>query len=386
MNNKIKKMTFYVAIVLVFGYSSCFSKMTTAQIIIDHPTTYKGMTVDLTNQSFLITNNATLTIENCSIKGVISPASPILFNLSSGQIIFKNNLVSIVAKDIAPNPTSVSVYYVFKIDQGSMTLSGNEFSVDKPYSIGGLTTGDTYTKDFIITDNTFYKFHGGLFFHNTQNLLIQKNSFVQVSGSNIYINTDIDSTIQDNIILFSGNNNVGDAIDITDSTNTDIINNFIGNGSCYSILILNCENLNIINNKIMGGITYAISINSSLSLKSNNEKYLLLLSGRFKPSNNTNLSNSNINIANNYISQNRYGLTVKHAVGLKVNDNFFIQHFSNASDRQFWTNNDILITDTSGISWQNNLYKEAYSQVDNDDNALAKQFVIFPEHGGVILQ
>jgi hypothetical protein len=390
MNNAFFKKTSLVIIIFFCSISVGFAKKNaTNKIIIDHPTSYKNITLDLSEQSFFITNNATLTIENCIINGIISPDNPILFYLLTGEIIFKNNSVSIIAKDITPDPTIVSIYNVFKIDEGKVTLSNNQFNIDKLYSVGGLVTGRAVTQDLVITDNTFYQFHGGVLLNNTKKPLIKNNSFLHVSGSNIYLNADTDSNIQDNTIISSGNGKAGDAIDVTDSSNTNISNNYIGDGSCYAILIVRCENLNIHNNRIVGDITYAVYINSSLSLATINGKYLSLLNDQFRHPirlYSGTITNFNISVTDNYLAQNRYGLAVQHTQGLNVKNNVFIQYFSTAEARRFWTNNNILITDTTDIIWQNNLYKEAYSQVNGVNNPLAQKFFVFPEQGGVIIR
>jgi parallel beta helix pectate lyase-like protein len=387
-----KNILYFIALISMISCTTCFAeKAASDHIIIDHTTVYKNVTIDLQDKSFIINNNAALTIENCSIIGTISPDNPTLFNIISGEVILKNNSVSVTSNGMSPNPTSVSLYHVFTLNEAKITLSENTFTVDKPYTISVLVTGKALTKDFVITNNTFYQFHGGLFIDNSQNTSIQNNFFNQVSGSNIYLDNTLNSNIQHNTILFPGNNNVGDAIDIVDSSNINIINNYIGNDSCYSLYILNGESITIDNNKIVGGITYAISINSTNSLNLGNNNYLLLIYNYYNnelnvhKKMNNNVTNFNINVTNNYLSQNRYGLAAKNTKGLTVKNNFFIQHFSNAADRQFWTNNDILITESTDIIWEDNLYKEAYSQANDNENSLSQQFVTFPRQGGVIL-
>jgi hypothetical protein len=371
-----------IKIILLFFFNISFCFAGGSKIIIDQSTIYKNKTIDLTNQSYYITNNATLDIENCIIKGVISPDNPGLFDLSSGKLIFKKNTVNIKTNNIIPDTNNITPFHVFTIENGSIDISGNHFVIDQPFVVSVLTTAFNPTSDFVITDNYFNKFHGGIFLDSTQNALISNNDFIDVSGANIFINESTGSHIKKNTILFSGRNNVGDAIDVLGSINTDIRQNYIANGSCYSILVFNCKDMNISFNEVVGGITYAIYVATSFS-NSYNDKYLYSLYHASKHHQNT--GNFSIIVTHNYLSQNRFGLAVSDTTGLTVINNYFIQHFSDAESRRFWTDNNNLIINTSQIIWKNNFYKEAYSQVNSDDNIQSKKLVLFPKYGGVVL-
>jgi hypothetical protein len=378
-----KKKKYILMLWVIFNSLFCFGKIDASQIIINKPITYKNRVINLTNQSYFITNNAILDIENSIIKGTISPNNPILFYLSSGKIIFKNNKIFITTNNIEPDPVNLTPFHIFMIDEGKIELFSNDFTIDKPYVVNVLMTGEKPTSDFIINENHFKRFHGGLFIYNTKNLYIQNNSFTVVSSANIFINSSVDIQVKKNNMLFSGGNNVGDAIDVLDSDNITISKNYIGSGSCYGILIFNCKNVRINLNTIVGDITYGIDVVSSFS-SSKNSKYLSLLYNRYSQKKND-IGNFNISITHNFLSQNRFGLVVDNAIGLEISNNYFIQHFSKASDRQFWTDNTILITHTPEMSWFNNFYKEAYTQVNGGDNSQSKQIVLFPKYNGVIL-
>src|SRR5580700_6353082 len=100
--------------------------------IINQPTTYKNVTLDLSHGYFFITGNATLKIENSEIKGIISPNNPYLLNVSYGDIISINNVFNVQVKDIKSSPTESPFYRAIHIRQGKLSMIGNYFTVDKP--------------------------------------------------------------------------------------------------------------------------------------------------------------------------------------------------------------------------------------------------------------
>jgi hypothetical protein len=63
----------------------------------------------------------------------------------------------------------------------------------------------------------------------------------------------------------------------------------------------------------------------------------------------------------------------------------FIQRFTDTSLRQFWTNNDNILPNVNSLTWVDNLYKEAFTQVNGGDNTSSLTFVTFPAHGGVYI-
>lgn len=223
-----------------------------------------------------------------------------------------------------------------------------------------LTTTTLATNNIHITDNFIDNLHGGILLRNTHHALIRNNRFQRTSSSNIFIIEGTDTLIEKNTILFAGNNNVGDSIDVVNSDHINLFQNYIASDSCYSIVISGSKNIIIHQNKILGGITYAIYLTPAL--------------------------NTNVTVTNNYFLQNRYGLAGKSIDGLIVKNNLFVQRFRDNASRQFWTNNDLLFRDTANLTWQNNFYKEAYSQDMNGNNKQASKLVEFPLHGGVVLR
>jgi len=269
------------------------------------------------------------------------------------------------------------------MSQGTVDILNNTFAVDTPYTVGLFVTESYRTSHFNISDNRIFNFHGGIFLRNSDHALIANNRFSHVSISNIYTIGSYHSLFDRNVILFPGNNNLGDGIDIIDSDNITLSGNYIASGSCYSVMILRGKDIMIAHNRIIGGITYAISIKSSIGINSHHDKHLVRLLANNKEK--TNVYNQDITVINNYLAQNRYGLSAINVKGLKVQDNVFIQYFDNNISRKFWTNNDILLQEVSDITWNNNLYKEAFTQKSSGNNDQASRFVIFPLHGGVSL-
>lgn len=352
--------------------------------IIKKPTTYKNVVLDLTRGYFYVVNNASLQIENCIINGTISPRNIHLINLVTGSLVFKNNKVSVTSVDIPKNPLNPSGYDVISVLQGQVMLVGNKFSINTPYTVGLFVTGQSYTTDFNISENEVKNFHGGFLLKNSQRAYIGHNQFFNVSISSVFIDEGSNSLINNNNILFPGNNNVGDGIDIIDSDHIILNKNYIASGSCYSIIVLRGKDITISHNKIVGGITYAISINSSMGFSDPHNGYLLKIIGD-QPRKKFIDNNQNIRVVNNYIAQNRYGLTAANVDGLVAENNIFIQSFSTNASRQFWTNNDVLLQNVKSITWTGNLYKEAFSQQNSECGGKSCHFVEFPLAGGVNL-
>jgi hypothetical protein len=353
--------------------------------VIDKPTTYKNVQLDLSNGYFQVVNNASLDIENCIIIGTISSKNMHLIELVSGDLILKNNSVGISSVGIPQNPENPSIFDVINVAHGHVTIMGNKFSVDTPYTVGLLTTNGAYTVGFKISGNEVRNFHGGFLLKNSHEAYIDHNKFSNVSISNILIVDGSNALFEKNDILFPGNNNVGDGIDIMDSDNITLNQNYISSGSCYSVIILRGKNITFNRNQIVGGITYAISIKSSIGSSDLHHAYLLRMMSDPAIRKMTRNSNTNIKIINNYLAQNRYGLTAANVDGLVVEKNVFIQKFLSDSNRRFWTNNNILLKNTVNVTWSGNLYKEAYAQDDSGNNSELSKFVEFPLTGGVNL-
>lgn len=350
---------------------------------VDKSTVIENADLDMSNGSFTITNNATLTIKNSRIVGTISPTNPYLFLVETGKLILKNNTVSVNAVDINPTPFHISLYNTINVEQGSAKIVANSFTIDKPYTASLLATKTEITNNIVFAKNRVYSFHGGIILRNSHFSVVANNAFYNVSNSNVFLLESSSSKVLNNTILFAGNNNVGDGIDFVDSRDVILKNNFISSGSCYSIVVMRCKNVIIDKNHITGGITYAITILPSLVLPGNLNEHLADLIG--KPASRADIPSENIIVINNYFSQNRFGLAATTVNGLVVKNNYFIQHFTDTASRLFWTNNDILMRNVTNLIWKNNFYKEAYAQDIRGNNTIASNFVLFPDRGGVYL-
>ncbi len=347
--------------------------------IIDHSISYENVLLDLSEGHFDVINNATLEIKNSVINGTISQENSYLFNISQGKLVLNKNSVNVhVDHDIIPNPERI-MYSFINLTEGDIDITNNYFDVDKSYSVTLLSGDKLSHRNIIVNHNNINNFHGGLILKNAENVVITDNLFSKVSFSNIYFLNSYHILFENNQILFGGNNNVGDAIDIVNSDDFVIRSNFIASDSCYAIVILGARNGVVESNHIMNGITYGIYIDSNFG----KHNILFYLAGFTKK--NIEASNRNIVITKNYISQNRFGLTAYNVDSLVVKENIFIQKFSDKNSRKFWTDNNILLKNISNLFWENNLYKEAFSQESDDANVESSHFVIFPSHNGVIL-
>jgi Right handed beta helix region len=383
---KNHRFYYYLSLILLMFSHACFSKtiVIAPMTKIESNTAYKNVTLDLSAGSFIISKNASLNIENCIVNGTIAPNNPFLINLLNGKLILKNNRFNVTSSNIIPNRNNPSLYNTINIFQGDVTIVNNKFTIDKLYTVGLLITNKSPTSNIDISHNNIHHFHGGLLLRNSHHAIISNNKFSNISSSNIFILEGSNNLIKKNSILFSGNNNNGDGIDITDSDNITLRENYISSASCYSVVILRSKNIFIDKNKIIGGITYAIFISPTAYMLGLYHENFSLSFGKNQIKDFA-ATNININVTNNYLSQNRYGLAAGKVDGLTVRNNTFIQRFSNKNNRKFWTNNDILLKESINVIWDANLYKEAFTQVANDNNARSSNFVIYPLHGGVIL-
>ncbi len=362
----------------------CFAQavvVITGEKVINTPTTYTNVILDLSNGHFQITGGGTLDIENCVINGTIAANNPYLFHLTMGVFKLANNVINVTTRDVPASPGTTSILQVIKILQGIVNITGNTANIDLPFRVGFLVTGSLPTSNFIISNNKISGFHGGIFLSNSNNAKIQNNVFSKVSVTNILTTLSSNSLFEGNEIIFPGNNNLGNGIDLIDSENLTIRNNHISFGSCYGIYILRCHNTIIDSNHITGGITWGIYIVPSVNYF---DKYLAKFMRGFKHKQLV-YANQNITVTNNIISQNRYGLAAKNVDRLTATNNVFIQQFPDSRTRRFWTDNDIIFNDVINITWLNNQYKEAFTQINGGSNTLALQFVEFPRHGGVVL-
>jgi parallel beta-helix repeat protein len=349
--------------------------------VINNSRTYSNKTLDLSHGEFTVNTGASLTIENSIVNVTISPDNPFFIKSNNGDVILHNDIVNVTVSGITQTPDSRALYNLLQVLSGNLQMTGNNVVVNTPFTVGVLATGITLVSGFDIGGNTFKNFHGGLYLRYSSNARIYDNTFQNVSYANIY-NSGARTTIERNIFSFPGNLKNGDAIDLVNSNDIDIKDNIIETGGNFGIYVMGSQNLTIDNNRITDGQSYGIFIQTALQSTVNKKKYLSQLTAGRKLSA---TNNDNITITNNYIAQNRYGLAGEVVNNLIVKNNTFVQKFDDNSSRLYWTNNDNLLPSVSNLTWENNFYKEAFTQEVPGDNTLAHQFVTFPAHGGVSL-
>ncbi len=357
--------------------------------VISHSKTYDNVTLDMTNGSFIIKNNATLTINNSIINGNLSKKNPILITVENGNLQVANSQAIIKAIDVTPHPLTQSLYYMIQVAMGGLTMTGNSFQIDQPFAAGLLiTTSSIPTSGFKILNNKFERFHGVLYLISTDNALVSKNTFMKNTYGNMVI-IGSNSQITQNTIYFSGNNRLGNSIDVIDSNNINVSQNLLFTPTCHGIYVFNSTNVVVDSNRVSGGITYAVNVFTHPETLAGNQKltsddsdYLKSIMGTYKMKN---VTSANITITNNYMSQNRYGIAASDVSGLNISNNISIQRFVDNDARQFWTNNNILLQNVTGLTWSNNLYKEAFTQEEGGDNSKSLSFIAFPQTGGVSL-
>jgi parallel beta-helix repeat protein len=342
---------------------SCFSYASIARItgnqIINKPIIYKDTTINLTEGKWIVNPGGKLTLENCVIYAKITPENPFLIKADYSDLHFYKTIFHITTDKIIPNPLVQSTYNVIVMNHSSLLMEKNFFEINNPYTVELLIAKNNNKKDLFINNNVFKNFHGGIYLYEEKNSKITNNVFDRISFSSVFL-SGLSANINNNFFLFSGNLYTGDAIDIVNSNDVYASNNFISSSAGYGIFIKNVKNIVIDKNKISDGASYGIYIDQS------------------------ELINENIKITNNYIAQNKYGLAGKMINGLYVLNNIFIQSFDNATNRQFWTDNQNLLITVNKLTWINNYYKEAFTQDIAGDNTQALQFVTFPKQGGVI--
>ncbi len=350
-------------------------------LVIYEDTTYSEVTLDMTAGSIILENNATLTIKKCTINGTLSETNPVLFNVSSGTLRMKDNTVTVNTFNLNAHPATQSLQHVIQVAMGKVHLKKNTFSIDKTYTAGLLlTTASIPTTDFVITNNSFKNFHGVLYLLASDNALVSDNNFFMNSYGHI-VSIGNHLQIIHNTIAFSGNDRLGNAIDIIDSDQAIISRNLLLTPTCHGIYVLNSHHVTVDSNRIYGGITYAMTFLTYPEVLPPNY-YLSKTLASYKMKH---LLSSNIVVTNNFMSQNRFGLAATDVDGLNVDNNIFIQRFTDANTRKFWTNNAVLLSNVSNVSWTNNIYKEAFTQSTTGDNSQAFHFVPFPMTGGVVL-
>lgn len=377
----------FAALILFFTSSASYAVVIGPNTLISTPTTYTNTTVDMTNGNFIVTNNATLTIENSTVLGTISANTPTLINVALGSLVMKSNRVAITVTGVLGKPDLQAIHYVIHLAHANASLTGNTFSVDRLFTAGLLITdANTPTGVVNIADNSFQNFHGVLYLLNSPNALIKNNIFEVNSSGNLVLVGD-DSAVTNNTFYFAGRNHAGNAIDIVDSEGVTVAHNVIFNSNCLGIHILASKNIIINSNNITGGVTYGITLESAPNLKGkdakNNNFAINLLTKLGKKSLKHSVTQV-VTINNNVLSQNHYGIVASDVDTLSVTDNYFSQRFLSNAARKFWTDNTNLLINVTNLNWNNNLYKEAFTQEIDGDNSLT-QFVTFPVTGGVVL-
>lgn len=352
----------------------------TGNQIIDRPMEYSNVVLDMTNGRFTIKPGGSLTIQNSTINTKISASNPFAIWLVKGKLSLKKNVVNVMSSGVTPNSNVKAAYPLIEVQEGDVSINGNTFTDDTAFTVSFLETQNLATNDVSIVNNFIKNFHGGVYLVNSDSATINDNTFENVSFSNVFYSGNT-SKIKRNLFSFPGNLVSGNAMDIVNASGVNIVDNIISSGSNYGIYINGGQNLFIDNNKISDGASYAIFIDTP-KLAATKDKYL----SQLLPKHLTNLtSNYNIQITNNYLAQNRYGLISGKMDSLTVINNIFIQRFIDNSTRKYWTNNEILLPLVTNLTWVDNLYKEAFTQEVPGDNTNTLQFVPFPKSGGVFL-
>lgn len=390
IHDQVKKLVrltiprFFLGIILLLGSTLGFAQtiVITGVKVIDKPTTYENVVLDLTNGAFAINKNGVLKILNSTVNVTLSPGNPFFASLNRGHLVLEKDVFNVTSSGLSPSPTTQPLVWLIQVNRGTLNLAGNQFTSAMPYTTGFITTNvDFNTEGFQINRNMIKNFHGGVYLYHSNNADVNDNSFENVSFSNIF-NMGNMSNFKRNTFSFPGNLSQGDAIDIVDSTSLTIQDNIISSSSSYGIFIMGGQNLFIDNNMLTDGLSYGIFIQTATPTLISKNKNLAPVLAKHKF---VCAANSAITITNNYLAQNRYGLAGEVVSGLDVEDNVFIQRFSDNASRQHWTNNDVLLAAATNVTWLNNLYKEAFTQDNGGDNTQALNFVDFPAHGGVSL-
>lgn len=379
-----KTILCFITLTLWVISSACFAETVVIlpNTVISVDKNYHHVTLDLTHGNFLVKNGATLSINDCTINGTLSKNNPILFDVSEhSKLDMMRNMVNVHSEGVLPHPMTQSIYYVMQIAAGVVDLRNNNFTMEDPFTSGLLITLWPYgTSNFVILGNRIENFHGALYLINTGNSKVEDNVFVKNSYGNI-VNMGNKNSIVHNTIYFSGNNRLGNAIDVLNSQEVQVARNLILNPTCHAIYVLSSSNITIDDNRVQGGITYGVNV---LSFPEASDKFAYL--GNVIPTlKNLNALSHSITIKDNYFLQNRYGVAASDTVGLTVDGNYFVQRFESNDTRKFWTNNNILLKNITDLVWTNNLYKEAFTQEISGDNSKSFSLIPFPVTGGVTL-
>lgn len=362
----------------------CFAKTITIKgtQVINHHLSYNHITINL-DGNMVINKSGLLDIQNSTINFVISPATPYFVRLNGGNLNLINNTFNVIVQNITPNPSKQPAFFLIRIVQGQVNLMTNQFNIDTHFTVGLLSTDKNFTTDgFNISNNRINQFHMGLLLINSSNAIISKNTFNKVSFSNIYNIGGTNTKILNNVFTFPGNFKPGDAIDVVNAINLNISDNKIFSSSSYGITVRGTQNLLIDSNNIMDGLSYAIYFIKPLMMNLKKDHYLW----QMYDSQHQIKQNENIVISNNNILKNRFGIAGDTIISLTVANNFFVQAFLDNAARKFWTNNDNLLKNIPNFLWEENIYKESFSQDNAGDNSKSMKVVTFPAHGGVVIE
>src|SRR5438105_2589190 len=134
----IRQIIRKIILLMICLHSAAYAKtiIITGKTVIDKPTLFRDVVLDLSHGYFFITNNANLIIQNIVINGNISPDNPQLIEVNEGGLILKQNKVNIIATNVPLSPNVLSIYKAIHVVQGHITLDGNYFGIDKFYSAG----------------------------------------------------------------------------------------------------------------------------------------------------------------------------------------------------------------------------------------------------------
>lgn len=82
---------FFIGIFFFILHATCFAEriIIHPKTVIDKNTVYQYATLDMSNGSFIINNNASLQIEESEITGTLSPDNPFLISVANGRLILK---------------------------------------------------------------------------------------------------------------------------------------------------------------------------------------------------------------------------------------------------------------------------------------------------------
>lgn len=376
----------YITLILLSLSTISYGGIIHPNTVISTSTTYSNTTLDMTNGSFIVTNNATLTIQNCHIIGTLSLANPTLIDVKLGNLVMTNNSGSINVSGNEPNAYDISTLYVMKLNKAQAKLVGNSFIIDQPFSAGFLMSSEETVSNVTVTNNKFVNFHGVLYLFNSLNVKIDNNVFHLNSFGNVVF-SGTNAIISNNQIFFPGHDqSSGNGIDIVSSDKVVLSKNAVATAAGYGIFVSTSHNVVVDANTITGGYQYAMSI-ATLDQLNDPNNYIIKLFTKLNKKN-IKAPSQNITISNNFMSQNKYGVVAKYVDKLVITDNFFSQKFQDSFNRQFWTNNDILLQDVTNLTWLNNFYKEAFSQVNGEviKKADLPRLVLFPASGGVVVE